>query len=152
MDGHKKQREQSAKMIEEAILELMREKNYAGITVSEIVKRADISRRTFYRLYRGKDEVLRSFLNKLCDEYRTQVPTLEFYDILQISQDFFCFWYKYREILLLMHGSGMREMLYDEISRASLEVVKNRVGGQATKKTEDIFYFASYSAGGFIIS
>ncbi len=32
MNGHQKQRERSAKMIEEALFELMREKTYAGIT------------------------------------------------------------------------------------------------------------------------
>lgn len=31
MNGHQKQRERSAKMIEEALFELMREKTYAGI-------------------------------------------------------------------------------------------------------------------------
>ena len=151
MNGHQKQREQSANMIEEALFELMREKSYAGITVSEIAKRADISRRTFYRLYREKDEVLRRFLHKLCDEYCTLVPVLACYDIRQISQDFFGFWYRYREILLLMHESGMEEMLYYEISRASLEVVKKRMGRLESWKTRDMLYFASYSAGGFML-
>ena len=65
MNGHQKQKEQSGRMIEGALLELMEEKSYAQITVSEIVKRADVSRRTFYRLYGEKDEVLRCYFNKL---------------------------------------------------------------------------------------
>ena len=55
MDGHKKQREQSARMIETALFELMEEKAFNEITVSEIVKRADVARRTFYRLYNRKE-------------------------------------------------------------------------------------------------
>ena len=58
MNGHQKQREQSGRMIEEALFSLMEKKPYAQITVSGITRRADISRRTFYRLYSGKDEVL----------------------------------------------------------------------------------------------
>lgn len=151
MNGHQKQREQSAKMIEEALFELMKEKNYAGITVLEIVKRADISRRTFYRLYKEKDGVLRKFFDRLCKEYCMKASVLESYDIRQISRDFFGFWYGYRETLLLMHANGMDEMLYYEISRASLRVVKTRMGGQMPRKTEDMVYFAYYSAGGFIL-
>ena len=51
-------REQSGRMIEEALFSLMEKKPYAQITVSGITRRADISRRTFYRLYSRKDEVL----------------------------------------------------------------------------------------------
>lgn len=39
MDGHQKQRNESARMIEDALFELMKEKAYAQITITEIVKR-----------------------------------------------------------------------------------------------------------------
>ena len=53
MNGHEKQKEQSRQMIENALFELLEEKEYSAISVSEIVKRADVARRTFYRLYDG---------------------------------------------------------------------------------------------------
>lgn len=151
MNGHQKQREQSGRMIEEALFELMKEKCYSGITVSEIVKRADVSRRTFYRIYREKDEILRGFLDRLCREYRGRVPALECYDVSRIARDFFEFWYQYREILLLMHKSGMDEMLYYEISCASMEVVSGRIDEKECENDDGIWYFAQYSAGGFIL-
>ncbi len=149
MNGHQKQKEQSVRMIEEALFELMEEKEYAQITVSEIVKRADISRRTFYRFYKEKDEVLRRYFGKLCQEYKRTAPVLACYEIPQIARDYFGFWYQYREFLLLMHKSGMDEMLYCEISRAAAEIVKGRVNGKEYKDTVEMEYFACYSAGGF---
>ena len=41
MDGHQKQREQSAIMMENALFTLLEEKEFAAISVSEIASRAD---------------------------------------------------------------------------------------------------------------
>lgn len=151
MDGHQKQREQSYRMIEEGLFQLMEEKPYARITVSEITKKADVSRRTFYRLYREKDEVLHRYLGNLCREYRTKLPALEKYDICQIAREYFSFWYQYRDFLLLIHRCGLDEMLYYEVSRASREVVGARIGNQGYKNSSEMVYFADYSTGGFTL-
>lgn len=151
MKGHLKQKEQSRRMIEESLFQLMEEKEYSQITVSEIVKRADVSRRTFYRLYGEKDEVLRGFLRKLSQEYSSRAPKLKGYHIRRIAREYFCFWYQYREFLLLLHRRQMDEMLYCEISRASIEVVRKRMGDAGQKEPDGMEHFASYSAGGFIL-
>lgn len=151
MNGHQRQREQSGRMIEEALFELMREKDFAQITVSEIADRADVGRRTFYRLYTGKEEVLRSRIKKLGGDYRSGHSLLESYDIARISREYFSFWYQYRDLLLLMHESGLDEMLFYEISRVSTEVIKSRIRDEQLKDGREMAYFADYSAGGFIL-
>lgn len=150
MNGHQKQREQSCRMIEDGLFQLMKERPYAQITVSEITKRADISRRTFYRLYQEKDAVLHHYFERLCQEYRRKSPVLENYNIPQIAREYFSFWYQYKDFLLLMHKAGLDEMLYYEISRASREVVKARIGREAYKDSKAMEYFADYSTGGFV--
>lgn len=50
-----------------------------------------------------------------------------------------------------MYKSGLDEMLYYEISRASLEVVKGRIEGAEYKNVTGIEYFADYSTGGFVL-
>lgn len=151
MDGHKRQREQSGRMIETALFSLMREKDFARITVSEIVERADVARRTFYRVYNSKEDVLHSYFQKLCQEYGSIYPVLDGYDLRQIAMDYFSFWYRHREFLLLMHQSGLDELLYFEISRVSEDIVKKRMGCARAEKEENMRYFAYYSAGGFIL-
>lgn len=151
MDGHKRQREQSARMIETALFELMKEKDFARITVSEIVERADVARRTFYRLYRSKEEVIHCCFARLCLDYRNTYPALTKYDLARIAGDYFEFWYQHRELLLLMNQCGLDEMLYYEISRVSEEIVKNRIGSREIRSGQEAGFFASYSTGGFIL-
>lgn len=151
MDGHQKQREQSGKMIETALFELMKEKSFEQITVSEIVKRADVARRTFYRIYTGKEDVIHCYFGKLCRSYRNSYPALERYDFRRIAEDYFDFWYQYREILLLMHRCGLEEMLYFEIINASEGIVKNRIGQREMQNGQEADIFACYSTGGFLL-
>lgn len=49
---------QSKQWILEALLKLMEEKNYEKITIKELTARADLDRKTFYRNFRSKEEVL----------------------------------------------------------------------------------------------
>lgn len=151
MDGHKRQREQSAKMIETAMFALLQEKEFAQITVSEIVKRADVARRTFYRLYESKEDVIHCYFDRLCQDYRSTCPALEYYDLSRIANDYFGYWYQYKELLMLMSRCGLREMLYYEISRVSEDIVKNRIGCGELRNGQEAGFFASYSTGGFIL-
>lgn len=137
-------------MIQNALFELMKEKCFSQITVSEIAERADVARRTFYRLYEGKRDVLRSYFSDLCCDYCRRYEPLEHYDIGQIAREYFSFWYEYREPLLLMHKCGLDDVLYYEISRTSTEVVKKRMDDGNLKNDLDMEFFAGYSAGGFL--
>ncbi len=151
MNGHQKLREQSGRMIEEALFRLMEEKDFARITVSEIVSSADVARRTFYRLYKGKEDVLHCYFVRLCQDYRSTYPALKSYDIKRIAEEYFVFWYQYKRPLLLMHKCGLDEMLYYEISRVSEDIIKNRMDGIKYGHNRKVKYFADYSTGGFIL-
>ena len=48
----------SQSAIADALLKLMKEKPYSRISVSELCKRAGISRQTFYSLFESKDDVI----------------------------------------------------------------------------------------------
>lgn len=137
-------------MIETALFTLMEKKSFAQITISELVKQADVARRTFYRSYESKEEVLHGYFEKLCRMYQNEAKPLEGYAIEQVARDYFSFWYQYREFLLLLHRSGLDELLYYEISQASLEVVKSRISSEKVKQLPGMEYFAAYSVGGFI--
>ena len=151
MDGHQRQREQSGRMIEEALFALIQKNKFEEITVSEIVKHADVARRTFYRLYSRKEDVLYGYFQRLCEEYQRTYTVLQEYDLEQIAEEFFSFWYKHKEFLLLLYQCGREEMLYHEIRRASADVVRNRIGYNLEKEDMDPVYFACYSTGGFLM-
>lgn len=58
----------SKTMIKEALLALMVEKPFDKITITDIVKKADINRGTFYAHYNNTSEVLRSISASAVDE------------------------------------------------------------------------------------
>ena len=150
MNGHERQREQSRQMIENAFFELLREKEFSQITVSEIVKKADVARRTFYRLYEKKESVIAVYFQNLCEEYKNGHTQIESYDLKQVARDYFEFWYTQRDKLLAFYKAGLQDLLYYGISSASTEVIRSRIQDEQLRKLPEVEYFATYSVGGFI--
>ncbi len=134
--------------MENALFTLLEEKEFAAISVSEIASRADLARRTFYRLYQKKEDILHQYFVRLCWEYREACPVLENYDFSAIAGEYFGFWYRHRKRLLLLYKRGLANILFREISGASREVIQGRMGERAANGME---LFADYSAGGFLM-
>ena len=59
---------QSRTWLMDAFTALMAEKKFEEITVVELCRRADLSRRTFYRNYTSKEALFRSCCERLCRE------------------------------------------------------------------------------------
>ena len=57
----------------ETLLELVGEKDYSEISITELTEKADVARQTFYRNYSSKDEILLSRLDEIRDEYLLKV-------------------------------------------------------------------------------
>lgn len=118
------QKEQSRRWIAEALLQLMAEKPFAEITISEVATRADLSRRTFYRHFNDLDEVVDYLLNELCDEFIATFESTEHRkgDLEQATERFFRFWSTKRDVLRLLVSSNrasfpqraLTEMIYSK--------------------------------------
>ena len=68
----------SKALITESLLKLMHELPYEEITVKRIILDTDLVRKTFYRNFESKDDVLDSIINKAIDEYvNTLVSTAD---------------------------------------------------------------------------
>ncbi|MCR4942973.1 MAG: TetR/AcrR family transcriptional regulator [Clostridium sp.] len=55
------------KVIKESLLELLKEKNIHKVTVTDICKKADINRGTFYSHYKDAHDLLNSMENEFFD-------------------------------------------------------------------------------------
>jgi len=60
---------QSKEWIMNSLIVLMQVKNYNEITISEIAEKAGVVRRTFYRNFDSKEDVLESYLNLLFQKF-----------------------------------------------------------------------------------
>lgn len=57
-----------------AFVELLKEKGYSAITVSDIIARADIGRSTFYSHYRDKDDLFVNELDRVIEALNNGIP------------------------------------------------------------------------------
>ena len=74
-DKHDRRSERTRRLLGEALIALMLERPYAGLTVGEILERADIGRSTFYAHYWDKDDLLTSEIERMLDALTQQAAS-----------------------------------------------------------------------------
>ncbi|MBP2623331.1 TetR/AcrR family transcriptional regulator [Streptococcus oricebi] len=111
MDGKALQIHYSKEQLSAAFIELLKHNRYQEIPISEILDLAGISRRTFYRHFTNKKELLHYEMEKLIQKYLAQKDKLLaascFEAMMTVS---FEFWYQERELLQLF----IRNQLFDQ--------------------------------------
>ncbi|MEH7381846.1 TetR/AcrR family transcriptional regulator [Bacillus sp. JJ1533] len=79
----------SKRAMKEAILALMNEKDFKEISVSDIVRVADLNRGTFYKHYQYKEDILHEFMEEvitdLIESYREPYKDVEILEIKKLS-------------------------------------------------------------------
>ena len=69
--------------IEKAFLDLLEEKPYMDITVTDIVKKADVARVTYYRNFDSISDIIESITDHMADEFVTELaPMLDYLEFL----------------------------------------------------------------------
>ena len=53
----------------QALLDLMKEKDFKDISITEITKKAGVSRMAYYRNYYYKEDILENYMTDLLDKY-----------------------------------------------------------------------------------
>ncbi len=93
--------------IAEALVSLIENNNYNEITIQEIAAICNISRRTIYRHFRTKDEILsysfRSCVLKLAD----YISLEDTKDLRKLCLTYFKFWEENIDRLLMMNDAGV---------------------------------------------
>lgn len=125
-----------------ALLQLIHEKPLSAITISELTKKAGVSRVTFYRNYDSKEQVLISELEELfakyqADDLRTKLQGI-YYDQEHMVH---CFTYLY-QYRLFMDGL-MRCGFGDLFLRLVTEYVQKKWGN--SDRCEEQYRLAAFS-------
>ena len=66
-DKHDRRSQRTRHLLSAAFVELLREKGYSAITVSDIIERANIGRSTFYSHFHDKDDLFVSELDRVVE-------------------------------------------------------------------------------------
>ena len=66
-------REFTKSCIMDALLQLMHTKDYEQITISELTRKARVSRISYYRSYSSKDIILTDYMHRILKEYAEEL-------------------------------------------------------------------------------
>lgn len=72
-----------------ALLLLMEQKPYEEITITDIAKKAGVSRMSYYRLYKSKEDILIQYSNEIFEKCLEQIKSMERIDKFRFAQIIF---------------------------------------------------------------
>ena len=108
-----------------ALLFLLDEKDYKDISISDVCKKAGVSRNAFYRNYEAKDAILRRYLYEETDKWRKTLHTVNNLTALKYFTSLFTQCAKYTDIMRKMISSGIDYILIDLFYTAYADRTRN---------------------------
>jgi AcrR family transcriptional regulator len=139
------------KIIKESLIDLLQHKKIHEVTVTDICKKSDINRGTFYTHYKDTYDLLKSLEDELFNqisEYIEETPVEDYKDVLllkalELIQE-------NKELCQILFSKQMENNIMDRIIYvASKSKIDKLV---SSSKVDDIFldYFIKYSVGGVV--
>lgn len=106
----------SKKIITEVLLQLMTHYSYDEITVKHILLEAGISRKTFYRNFSSKDDVLNSYIDSVIHNYIVTLSEDVSYSLFKMLDTIFYFCEKYKAFLFILRDNGLLYLLLRKLN------------------------------------
>ncbi len=141
--------EQSKRKIVQALLTIMKQYGYKEITVTQIAQEAQLSRKTFYRLFTGKDEILTLFFEELFQECFARIKAQNIQHYWDVVQVFFDFWEERKDLLFLLQKNELLPRVFEQSYQYSMQVFEFvRSKELAVSYALPLPYMLAYSVGG----
>lgn len=141
--------EQSKQKMVQALLTVMEQYDYKEITVTQITQEAQLSRKTFYRLFSNKDDILFLFFDGLFQECFAQMKTHKIQRYWDVVQVFFDFWEGRKELLSLLQKNNLLELVFEHSYQYAMQVFEFvRSKETAASFSVPLPYMLAYSVGG----
>ncbi|MCR8658655.1 TetR/AcrR family transcriptional regulator [Paenibacillus endoradicis] len=137
----------SKKWICDAFLELLQEKPYNNITITEICDKADLVRKTFYRHFNSKESVLVAVIDSMFEDFYNYIQTQNFGPD-QMPLAYFTYWEKHKNFLSILIENQQFSLLNDQFV-IYLEAMAHIVGSKRAYQSElEKEYMRTMLAGG----
>ncbi len=100
-------------MIADALFSLMKRKPFQKITVTEICEEAAIGRKTFYRNFELREDVIQFQVDLMFEEYQAELNKL---DIEQRLYYHFAYIQKNAECFISLYNNGLDKLAYERFA------------------------------------
>ncbi len=138
---------QSQQWIIQALLDLMEEMEYDKISVSQICHKADLDRRTFYRNFDSKNDVLEQYVGRLGEEYIKSYAALDNPCKYTAAKIFFEFWSRHLPFIRNIRKCGLSDLFFQQFEDFTKEHTKLLISDGVMEFPRE--YVLSYRIGGF---
>jgi AcrR family transcriptional regulator len=140
-----KQVQKSIEWIGDALLSIMETKSFAEISITEITERAGVSRLTFYRNFKSKEDIVRSLLSRITKDWTAKMDSFngEEGTARELISDMFRMLDRNRRYLKLLFISGL-EHIYTEFMMPYFNML---IGRSVKPENMDHFHMCFLSGG-----
>lgn len=140
----------SKQLMEEALLRLMQTENFFDISIQEITDNAGLSRRTFYRNFEAKDDILKEIFHKVWSDYEAHIRQMEDFSLPNVAFVLFSVMLQHIEFLQLINQQHLLSLLLIEVDELLPPIFQEIKGSHLSFTAESISYALTFSTGGFI--
>lgn len=139
----------SKKLLTEALFDLMKVKTYNQITITELVNAADLTRKTFYRNFSSKDDILENYMDDIFKEYVDSLERLECFESSAIINTYFKICKKNQKFLTLIMEQNLLFLLHSKYL-TYLSAINEKFQKKSISESSVTQYHIAFSAGGFL--
>lgn len=138
----------SKKTIINTLLQLMTQYPYKEITVKHILLESTISRKTFYRNFTSKDDVLDSYLESILNNYTGTLKKQSSYSFLQTLNIIFLFCEKNKDFLFILRDNKLLYLLLLKLNQFIPSEHKKISANASTNSESFTEYIIFFNIGG----
>lgn len=92
---------------------LMKSQEFRDITITEIARKAGVSRMAYYRNYGSKEEILTGYLDDLFQIYFNELVEHDKIDVYQFTYKFFVYFRKNKTLILNLIRANLSLLILD---------------------------------------
>jgi AcrR family transcriptional regulator len=148
-DKNDRRSQRTRHLLGEALVALIREKDYNTITVSDIIERANVGRSTFYAHYRDKDTLFVGELDRVIEILSHRIPGQEEMPFFPSLGLFRHVGEEYELYKALLWGSGI-DLLIKHLQKSISKRIEQGLQKSGREFDVPLPILASFIAGSFL--
>ncbi len=117
----------------ESLMILMKKKEFKNITITDITNKAGVSRMAYYRNYNYKEDIIITYLDKLFEQYLSEIENYKDHNIYQFAYNFFSYFSRQESMILTLIKANMQTLLLNRFDKY-LYLLLNDIFNKNTKK------------------
>lgn len=97
-----------------SLMILMEKKDYNQITITDITKKAGVSRMAYYRNYTSKEDIIIEYLDDLFEAYLSEIMSKEDATFDQVYLNFFSYFRKHMNLIEALIKANLSFLILDK--------------------------------------